>query len=379
MANHALIETDIEDYVIEEFIIEFGDLHDEIESLLLRLENEPNDKELLNNLFRHVHSIKGNLQIIGLDPIADFVHALENVLDKVRKHELIFDKLLSDVILLSMDNIQTLCEQTFAKQAVNLSLTQNVQRELCNIANHPQSEVTKYAERIIHQIDPNTVIQASPPLESNIGIKNTGLKKPTRYKHTPNKNAHHDLDFFAKLASSTEERSSYWKGRTDRLLDMARGLNETVNFAVDPMQLDAAVYLHDFGMAFLPLEILHKSAKLTAMEFEKVKQHPYASAEFIREIEGWNEAKKIILQHHEREDGSGYPKRVSGQNICDGAKIIAIANTFESMTQHRADRHHKRPLLRAITEINNCSGKQFSDQWVQIFNQFIRHKKCSRS
>jgi len=375
MANHALIETEIDDYVIEEFVIEFGDLHDEIESLLLQLENTPDNTELLNNLFRHVHSIKGNLQIIGLDPIAEYVHALENVLDKVRKHELNFDKLLSDVVLLSMDNLQTLCNQTFAKEPVNLTLTENIRGDLCNIANHQSSDVAKYAERIIHHIDPHTTLKPPTQAESPSGVKDSNLEKLTRYQYHAHQNAHADLEFFAKLATSGEMRSTYWKGRTDRLLEIARNLNEAADLPVDPMQLDAAIYLHDFGMAFLPLDILHKSTDLTPMEFEKVKQHPYISTELVRNTNGWEDAEKIIIQHHEREDGTGYPKRIRGQNICDGAKIIAIANAYESITQHRADRTHKRPLLRAITEINNSAGQQFSNRWVQIFNQLIRHKK----
>jgi len=375
MANHALIETEIDDYVIEEFVIEFGDLHDEIESLLLHLENTPDNTELLNNLFRHVHSIKGNLQIIGLDPIAEYVHALESVLDKVRKHDINFDKLLSDVVLLSMDHLQTLCNQTFAKQPVNLELSKNIQRELCNIASRAPSETAKYAKRVIQHIDPNTFIEESALAEPGTDSQSNSLKKLIRYHHNPNKNAHEDLKFFAQLAISSEMRSTYWKGRTDRILEIARNLNEEAELAVDPMQLDAAVYLHDFGMTFLPLDILHKSTDLTPMEFEKVKQHPYISAELLRNTDGWEDAEKIIIQHHEREDGTGYPKRISGKGICDGAKIIAIANTYESITQHRADRNHKRPLLRAITEINNCSGQQFSSQWVQVFNQWIRHKK----
>ena len=73
---------DIEAYVIEEFVTEFHEVHNEIEDILLQLENLPDNADLLNNIFRYVHTVKGNLQMIGLDPISEFVHSLENVLDK---------------------------------------------------------------------------------------------------------------------------------------------------------------------------------------------------------------------------------------------------------------------------------------------------------
>ena len=128
-------------------------------------------------------------------------------------------------------------------------------------------------------------------------------------------------------------------------------------------------------MAFLPLDILHKTSPLTREEYERIKSHPLHSAQLLEHMRGWEQAHQIILQHHERQDGKGYPNQVPGKQVCDGATIIAIADTFEAITQMRANREYKRPLLRAISEINNCADTQFSTRWVDIFNTVIRKKK----
>lgn len=345
---------EIEDHIIEEFTTEFHEAHDEIEDILLKLEHQPNNTELLNNIFRYVHTVKGNLQMIGLDPISEFVHSLESVLDKIRKNVLKFDRQLSDVILLSMDLTREMCDLVFGRKPLDISTARAVQQELRQIAESPQEKMAQHANQILRILDPNIV-------------------EDDTVEHKQ------DLEFFIHMAVTMESRSPYWEGRTNRILQFARDMNELSGFAVNQEQLDAAVYLHDTGMAFLPLDILHKSSKLTDAEFAKIKIHPQLGAELLGRIPGWEDAQQIVLQHHEREDGKGYPKSLRGKNICDGAKILAIADTFEAMTQERANREYKRPLLRAISEINSCSDSQFSATWVDIFNQVIRNKKIKRS
>ena len=345
---------DIEDYVIEEFVTEFHEVHAEIENILLALENMPTNANLLNNIFRHVHTVKGNLQMIGLDPISEFVHSLENVLDKIRKNKLTFDRQLSDVILLSMDLTREMCDTVFGREPLSISTARAVQKELNNIANSHQDKMSFYARAIVKILDPNDNETLSP--EHNA-----------------------DLDFFSQTSILMESRSPYWEGRTERILQIARDINEQAGYAVNPDQLDAAVYMHDCGMAFISLDILHKSSKLTKNEFDKIKTHPEVGAKLLNRLSGWGEAEQIIVEHHEREDGKGYPNQIRGKDICDGAKILAIADTFEAMTQERANREYKRPLLRAISEINSCIGLQFSKEWVDIFNDVIRSKRVKRN
>ena len=78
-------------------------------------------------------------------------------------------------------------------------------------------------------------------------------------------------------------------------------------------------------------------------------------------------------------DGSGYPQGIKNEDICDGAKMIAIADTFEAMTNSHAHRQYKRPVMRAILEINSNAGAQFDAKWVDYFTQVIKNNSEKQS
>jgi HD-GYP domain-containing protein (c-di-GMP phosphodiesterase class II) len=133
-----------------------------------------------------------------------------------------------------------------------------------------------------------------------------------------------------------------------------------------------AVYAHDFGMAFMPLEILHKEATLTDNDIVLLRSHVMCSANLLQHMEQWRPAAEIVMQHHEAVNGSGYPVGMRDKEICDGAKILAIADTFDALTHQRASAlHQKRPIIRAVKEINDCAGKSLSQKWVEIFNKAV--------
>jgi HD-GYP domain-containing protein (c-di-GMP phosphodiesterase class II) len=93
------------------------------------------------------------------------------------------------------------------------------------------------------------------------------------------------------------------------------------------------------------------------------------SYDILHKMGGWEEAAEIVLQHHEHCNGGGYPKGLEENEICAGAKILAIADTFDACRYARAYRTElKRPLIRAILEINRQADVQFSRQWVDTFN-----------
>ena len=130
--------------------------------------------------------------------------------------------------------------------------------------------------------------------------------------------------------------------------------------------------MHDIGMAFLPHELINKQAKLNSMEQKRLKKHVGWGYNMLSRMSSWQDAATMVLQHHEFEDGSGYPNEISGDDLCDGAKIIAILDAFYAMTNLRSDRNHRRSVLRAVSEINACTGAQFSSYWVELFNQLIK-------
>ena len=174
---------------------------------------------------------------------------------------------------------------------------------------------------------------------------------------------------------AAERRSHYWDGRGQRLLSLALTINDLGGKPVEPAQLAAAVCLHDLGMAFLPLELLHKEQHLSRDERRQMQAHPRQGFELLRRMPKWAAAAEIILQHQEHADGSGYPKALKEADIAPGALIVAIADTFDARTHERAHQTlSKRPLMRAILEINGLAGHQFSSHWVEVFNRALQQQ-----
>jgi response regulator RpfG family c-di-GMP phosphodiesterase len=131
-------------------------------------------------------------------------------------------------------------------------------------------------------------------------------------------------------------------------------------------QLKRGAYLHDIGKIAIPDAILLKPAKLTSEEMAVMWAHPYIGYQFVGRISFLAEAAEIVLTHHERFDGSGYPQRLMGDEIPLGARIFAVADTLDAMT---SDRPYRRalPYSAAREEIRQQSGRQFEPRVVDTF------------
>ena len=104
-----LIQEKFNESLANEFMDSFIDTQESIREVLIKLEKSPSDLDAAHELFRSVHSIKGNLQMVELGRVSDLIHKLEDILDAVRKGKMVFNPLLSDLILLNLETVQDLC------------------------------------------------------------------------------------------------------------------------------------------------------------------------------------------------------------------------------------------------------------------------------
>ena len=126
--------------------------------------------------------------------------------------------------------------------------------------------------------------------------------------------------------------------------------------------------LHDLGKLAIPTTILNKPAKLNEEEMEIIRSHPRKGYEIAKIIPFLEEASEIIYQHHERFDGTGYPRKLKGEEICIGARIFSVVDTFEAMRSSLRVYKEAVPLAEVVREINRCSGSQFDPLVVKAFN-----------
>lgn len=143
---------------------------------------------------------------------------------------------------------------------------------------------------------------------------------------------------------------------------LARALGLTVK---EIMDYKTAGALHDIGKITLPPEILNKPGKLTSREFEKVKQHTETGYQILKSVDEYTGLAEIVLHHHERWDGNGYPQGLKEEDIPLGARIISIADAFEAMTASRSYQVRRTPK-EALEEMIRCSGTQFDPNVIPV-------------
>lgn len=351
--------------LLEDFRLDAAELFPRCEQLLIELEHYPQDGERLRDLFRQVHTFKGNLGYIGLSALMTLPQAMEDVLDGLRSGKLSFDSLLGDILLLSLDRLRALSHEVVNGQG---DIEEEDLERLCPalraLAATPAAEQSETRRRLLQQLDPRTQLFPQSPAGQSPA-------QELLERHGITLDA--DLHFFIDLMLASEQRSQYWQGRGLRLLDLALTLNQLGDCPEEPAQLAAAICLHDLGMAFLPLDLLHKQQHLSREERRQMQSHPRLAFDLFKRMPAWAAAGEIALQHQEHADGSGYPKGLREAEITPGALILQIVDTFDARTHERAHQTlSKRPLLRAILEINGLAGSQFSARWVEVFNRALQ-------
>ena len=143
---------------------------------------------------------------------------------------------------------------------------------------------------------------------------------------------------------------------------------------LDERQVQSIKYaslLHDTGKIDIPIEILTKTSGLTAAEFSIIKRHPARGAQILRPLQLLKPAIPIIMHHHEKYDGTGYPSRYKKGQIPLGARIMAVADAFEAMVYGRPYRERMK-ITSAVKEIKKKSGTQFDPKVVDAFLKVIK-------
>lgn len=364
--------------LMEDFFLDFQEAHQHCENALIDLEHDPANNTLLNDLFRSVHTIKGNLIYVGLRDLSPLLQSVEDILDAIRNGLVDYDTFLSDVILMAMDTTHRLVVAKLEHKEPPLSEADL--DTLCKYISQTSSSDDQIQQSAIRSalgiMAPDTLSSNDvkpKPLPSSGSKTLVSDPESAAILKQFSIELNDDLIFFNRLSAPLEERSQYWKGRTARILQMSLAMNRQAGEPVEPTQMAGAVFMHDIAMAFLPLHILHKTTPLNAEETSLLRSHTQQAFTLISAMKDWEQASYIVLEHHEREDGKGYPAGLNSQHICPGAKILAIADAFEARTHQRAySTNLKRPFVRAVLEINRCSGTHFDPNWVNVFNEVAR-------
>jgi HD-GYP domain-containing protein (c-di-GMP phosphodiesterase class II) len=176
------------------------------------------------------------------------------------------------------------------------------------------------------------------------------------------------------LVSTVESRDPYTAGHQSRSADLARTIATEMGLAQEIIEgIRMAGIIHDIGKLSIPAEILSKPSKLTDIEFSLIKVHVQIGYEMLKDVESSWPLAEIVYQHHERINGSGYPRNLKGDEILMEARIMAVADVVEAMASHRP----YRPSLgidAALAEIEKNKGIFYDNAVAEACLKLFREK-----
>ncbi|MCX7740683.1 MAG: HD-GYP domain-containing protein [Meiothermus sp.] len=171
------------------------------------------------------------------------------------------------------------------------------------------------------------------------------------------------------LVATLDAKDPFTRMHSERVAAIAGSIAKELGFdEPDTKRITYAARLHDIGKMAIPDSVLLKPSKLTSEEFQLIKRHPEKGLELLKPMMERlsREAQGVILHHHERWDGTGYPMGLKGEQIPLWARIVAVADAYEAMTAGRAYSPAKTPE-QALSEIIMLAGQQFDPQVVRAF------------
>ena len=238
---------------------------------------------------------------------------------------------------------------------------------------------------VIRKDGARTYLEVSVSLIARPGEKPTGFRGIARDVTERKKvegELQHTVDSLRKavgatiqvMVSSVETRDPYTAGHQIRSAALARTIATEMGLSQEKIEgIRIAGSIHDIGKLSIPAEILSKPTKLSGIEFSLIKEHAKRGYEILKDVESSWPLAEIVYEHHERIDGSGYPRGLKGEEILIEARILAVADVVEAMASHRP----YRPALgmdAALQEIEKNRGILYDPAAVDICLMLIREK-----
>jgi putative nucleotidyltransferase with HDIG domain len=180
--------------------------------------------------------------------------------------------------------------------------------------------------------------------------------------------------FIQTMSATVETRDPYTAGHQRRVSDLARTIATEMGLTETQIEcVRMAGIVHDLGKIYIPVEILNRAGELDDIEWSMIKRHPKVAWEILKNIDFPWPIADIVLQHHERMNGQGYPNGLKGEAISIEARILAVADVVEAMSSHRPYRDAL-GIEKALDEINKNKGILYDAKVVEVCTDLFRKK-----
>jgi two-component system, response regulator RpfG len=323
----------------------------------IKLLNLNADEDCVSRLFRALHSFKGNCQMVGLTPFVEPLHKLEEIASCIRTKQWSYHPTVGQFLIFATDTMTDLLSQLVATGRADGEMSKVICDACASLlSNTNQGNIAAQFGQAIVRMGKAPMSTLAEPAR----LEKISLVLPS------------DMELMHSLSERLDDLSIYRKNRGEQVVKLSAQLNVALGTPVNPEQLKAASLMHDIGMGFIPHSIFNREGALSKEELRKLHEHVLTGSQIVMRFGKWEEAAHMILHHHERFDGSGYPNGMLGDKIDPGGHILSIVDTFCAITTERSDRTFKKSLLSAISEINANSETQFNPQMVKAFTGVVR-------
>lgn len=211
-----------------------------------------------------------------------------------------------------------------------------------------------------------------------ITLHNSSLFKKLTAKVSENKGLYENMrhiyhDTIQAFAATIDAKDAYTKNHSYRVARYAVAVAKELGWKEKDIEgIYVAGLLHDIGKIIIDSKVLNKGEGLSLTEMSEIKRHPQISYDILSKIRfPWKDLVYFVRHHHERVDGKGYPDSLTGTDLSEGMKILALVDAFDAMTIDRPYRK-KLPLLEAIKEVKKCLGTQFDGKISNIFFKVLK-------
>ena len=211
-----------------------------------------------------------------------------------------------------------------------------------------------------------------------ITLHNSSLFKKLTAKVSENKGLYENMrhiyhDTIQAFAAAIDAKDRYTRNHSYRVAKYAVAIARELGWKEKDVEaIYVAGLLHDIGKIIIDRKVLNKGGGLSLTEMSEIKKHPQISYNILSKINfPWKDLVYFVRHHHERVDGKGYPDSLTGTDLSEGMKILALADAFDAMTTDRPYRK-KLPLLEALKEVKKCLGTQFDDKTSNIFFKVLK-------
>lgn len=399
------VEQDLETLV--EYRDSFEERHQEIENLVLGLEKEPGNMDDAHTLRDIFYDLWSSSTKLSLSPISENAELIVQSFDFIIEQNcyppqfseyllLLIDKLLliirdveqtNSIDMLKVQNIHVSLQDIILSKTCD-ELTNNIPSAITHITREaPGSEtplsddfdvvlfeddesaaISLFDDEPEEPEEPETQEQEEQIEAADIHIPSSTLDPVLQAQEFITA---HQSDPIAFLGEISDIHTTHGTNHTEFLLEITLAMNIMEGSPLALEDLWAGICLHDIGLADLTA-ILNAERKLTEEELALVKQHPIKGSVMADKFVHSEDCTMIILHHHERLDGRGYPYGLKRTQISEGGKMLAIVDSFHAQVSHRPHKRYTRGVLRAVSEINACTNSHYDPRWVTTFNKCIK-------